>query len=188
VKRFALCTAVASGSLLLWCSVALSASYNVYVCGPWSSSTGPFSSATVPGVSVQVFGCGSQAANMALQASSVPAVPNGQGASWTATAPAGLTITHVYTVGDSSGNVGDGHGWWGEFFWNAGPGPAGRSAQITGTFWKYGCCGASFNNQTVGWFIACGVASCTQPAGMNVGGVDLAVDESQGPWLARIVQ
>ncbi len=83
-----------------------------------------------------------------------------QGASWTATAPAGLSITHIYTVGDSGGNVGDGHGWWGEFFWNGGPGPAGRSAQITDTFHTYGCCQASFNNQTVGWFIACGVASC----------------------------
>lgn len=59
----------------------------------------------------------------------------------------------------------------------------GEGAQITDTFWKYGCCQASLNNQSVGWFIACGVASCTQPAGMNVGGVDRTVDESQGPWL-----
>ena len=54
---------------------------------------------------------------------------------------------------------------------------------MSDNFYKYGCCQASFNNQTVGWFIACGWSSCTQAAGMNVGGVDLVVDESQGPWL-----
>jgi hypothetical protein len=183
VKRLILSIAVALGSLLLWCPAALGATYHVSVCGPWSSNTGPFKSAAVPGTFVQVFGCGSTAATMALQASGVPAVPNGQGANWTATAPAGLTITRIYTLGDSSGQVGDGHGWWGEFFWNGGPGPAGRSGQINDNFYKYGCCQASFNNQTVGWFIACGWSSCTQAAGMNVGGVDLVVDESQGPWL-----
>ena len=71
--------------------------------------------------------------NLEARATARTPVPNGQGASWTATAPAGLSITHIYTVGDSGGNVGDGHGWWGEFFWNTGPGPAGRSAQITDT-------------------------------------------------------
>ena len=110
--------------------------------------------------------------------------PNGSNASWTTTAPAGLSITHIYTVGDSGGNVGDGHGWWGEFFWNGGPGLAGRSAPITDSFSTYGCCQASFNNQTVGWFISCAVATCTLPADLNVGGVDLTVDELSGPWLA----
>jgi hypothetical protein len=183
MKRLAVCLAAASASLLLWSSAAVGASYNVYVCGPWSSSTGPFVPATVPGTQAFVFGCGSTAADMAIQGVGVPAVANGQGAGWTATAPAGLSITHIYTVGDSGGNVGNGHGWWGEFFWNGGPGPAGRSAQLTGTFQAYGCCQATFDNQTVGWFIACGVASCTQNGGINVGGVDLSVDESQGPWL-----
>ena len=121
---------------------------------------------------------------MNLEAKGIPAVPNGQGPSWTATAPAGLSITHIYTVSDSSGNVGDGHGWWGEFFWNGGPGLAGRSAPITDSFNQYGCCQASFNNQTVGWFMSCGSSSCSQPADLNVGGVDLSVSESQGPWLA----
>jgi hypothetical protein len=109
--------------------------------------------------------------------------PSGANASWTATAPAGLSITHIYTVGDSGGDIGDGHGWWGEFFWNGGPGPAGRSAQITDTFRTYGCCQATFDNQTVGWFISCAVATCSLSADLNVGGVDLTVNENQGPWL-----
>ena len=120
---------------------------------------------------------------MNLEATGIPAVPNGQGPSWTATAPAGLSITHIYTVSASSGNVGDGHGWWGEFFWNGGPGLAGRSAPMTDTFNRYGCCQASFNDRTVGWFFSCAWSSCSQPADVNVGGVDLSVSESQGPWL-----
>ena len=185
MKRLAICLAVASISLLMWSAAARGASYNVYVCGPWSSNTGPFVPTAPPGTSFSVFGCGGGGdANMNLEAKGIPAVPNGQGPSWTATAPADLTITHIYTVGDSSGNVGDGHGWWGEFFWNGGPGLAGRSAQITDSFNQYGCCQASFNNQTVGWFMSCGWSSCSQPADLNVGGVDLSVSESQGPWLA----
>ncbi len=120
---------------------------------------------------------------MNLQAGRVPAVPNGQGASWTATAPPGLSITHIYTVGDLSGDVGDGHGWWGEFFWNGGPGPAGRSGQLTNTFKDYGCCQASFNNQTVGWLMSCGWASCDLFGYVIVGGVALEVNENQGPRL-----
>ena len=100
--------------------------------------------------------------------------PNGQGASWTATAPAGLTHHPHLHRDDSSGNVGDGHGWWGEFFWNGGPGLAGRSAPITDSFSQYGCCQASFNNQTVGWFISCAVVVMhVSPRDLNVGGVDL---------------
>ena len=184
MKRLTVCLAVVSGLLVLQSAPALGASYNVYVCGPWSSSTGPFVPKATPRTSYFVFGCGGGAdANMNLHGSGSPPAPKGANASWTATAPAGLSITHIYTVGDSGGNVGDGHGWWGEFFWNGGPGPAGRSAQLTGTFSTYGCCRASFNSQTVGWFVSCAAASCTLPADLNVGGVDLSVNESRGPWL-----
>jgi hypothetical protein len=182
LRRLAVCFAVVSASLFLWSTAALGASYHVYVCGPWSPSTGPFVPAAAPHTSYFAFGCGGGAdADMNLQGTA--GVPNGQGASWTATAPAGLSITNIYTVGDSGGNVGDGHGWWGEFFWNGGPGLAGRSAPITNSFQTNGCCQASFNDRTVGWFISCGVASCTESADLNVGGVALAVDEEQGPWL-----
>ena len=108
------------------------------------------------------------------------AVPNGQGASWTATAPANLTITHIYTVNDTSSGVGDGEGWWGEFFWEGGPGLTGRSAPMSDNFSQFGCCQASFNNSTVGWFISCAWSSCSNPFDMDVGGVDLTVNEVVG--------
>ena len=125
-----------------------------------------------------------QAPTLLLAKSGLQAVPNGQGASWTATAPANLTITHIYTVNDTSSGVGDGEGWWGEFFWEGGPGLTGRSAPMTDNFSQFGCCSASFNNSTVGWFISCAWSSCSNPVDMDVGGVDLTVNEVVGPWLA----
>ena len=40
------------------------------------------------------------------------------------------------------------------------------------------------NNNTVGWFISCAWSSCSNPFDMDVGGVDLTVNEVVGPWLA----
>jgi hypothetical protein len=136
---------------------ALGASYHVFVCGSWSNNSGPFVAAAAPGTQAYPFDCGGSGAAAALILERVDpqVVQNGQGASWTATAPAGITITHIFTVNDLSTGVGSGDGWWGEFFWNGGPGLSGRSAQITNSFQQFGCCQASFNNQTVGWFMSC---------------------------------
>ena len=161
MKRLATFVTLAAAWLLVWCATAAGASYNVYVCGPWSSDAGPFVGAAVPHTTFGTVACGggvNESMYLEGRATAQSTVPNGQGASWTTTAPPGLSITHIYTVNDAGDNVGNGKGWWGEFFWNGGPGPAGRSSQIdTNNFFQYGCCQASFNNQTVGWFIACGV-------------------------------
>src|SRR6478609_5560796 len=127
---------------LLLCSSAAGASYNVYVCGPWSSGSGPFVPAAVPGTEAVAIACGASgdAAALSLAKYGLQAVPNGQGASWTTTAPAGLTITHIYTVNDTSSGVGDGQGWWGEFYWEGGPSLTGRSAPINDNFSGSGCC------------------------------------------------
>ena len=182
MKRLAVSFVIASGSLLLWSSTALGASYNVYVCGSWNTSTGPFVAATSP--NTLAYGCGSFG-DLELSAVPPPAVPNGRGASWSATAPSGLSITHIYTVGDGGNAVGSGEGWWGEFYWNGGQRPAGRSNQIRdNAFPTSGCCQASFNNQTVGWFLTCAQSSgCGLPAYLTVGGADLTVNELQGPRL-----
>ena len=170
---------------LLVCSSLAAASYHVYVCGGWSPTAWPFAPSAAPGTQAAASDCGGAAsATMLLAKSGIQAVPNGQGASWTASAPANLTITHIYTTNDESSGVGDGEGWWGEFFWQGGPGLAGRSAQLSNSFYQYGCCSASFNNQTVGWFISCGWSSCGNPFDLDVGGVDLTVNEVVGPWLA----
>ncbi len=55
------------------------------------------------------------------------------------------------------------NGWWGEFYWNGGPGPAGRSGPINDAQYNStGCCSATnLESQTVGWFIACNRSSCS---------------------------
>jgi hypothetical protein len=170
---------------LLVSSTEAVASYNVYVCGSWSQTASPFVPAAAAGMEAVPSDCGAAgSAALILARADLRAVPNGQGASWTTTAPAGLTITHIYTANDGSSSVGDGEGWWGEFFWQGGPGVAGRSAQLTDNFGQFGCCQASFNNQTVGWFISCGWASCSSPVDLDVGGVQLTVSETTGPQLA----
>jgi hypothetical protein len=185
VRRVALFLAVSLGSLGIFAATALGARYNLYICGNWGTNQGPL--VPSPSVSGQMlagaFGCGSAGADLELEAAPLGPLPSGISASWTTTAPADITITHIYTVDDWSSNVGDNHGWWGEFFWNGGPGPAGRSNQIRDNFRTYGCCQAAFNDKTVGWFISCAASSCSDTAQLNVGGLDLTVDEDRGPWL-----
>ena len=131
MKRVGLFLATFVAALLICASLA-AASYHVYVCGGWSPTAWPFAPAAAPGTQAAASDCGGAAsATMLLAKSGIQAVPNGQGASWTASAPANLTITHIYTTNDESSGVGDGEGWWGEFFWQGGPGLAGRSAQLS---------------------------------------------------------
>jgi hypothetical protein len=183
MRRAGLLLATSFAWLAMSSATAVGASYQVYVCADWSNNQGPFVPAAAFGMTAGVSYCGtSPFAGFDLAAGGVT-VPTNASASWSATAPADLTITHIYTVNDLSTDVGDGLGWWGEFFWNGGPGPAGRSAQITDGFKTYGCCQASFNDKTVGWFVACGVASCLNFVELRVGGVALEVNEDRGPWL-----
>jgi hypothetical protein len=177
LAAFAICLLVSSTEAV--------ASYNVYVCGSWSQTASPFVPSAAAGMEAVASDCGGGgSAALILARADLRAVSNGQGASWTTTAPAGLTITHIYTANDGSSSVGDGEGWWGEFFWQGGAGVAGRSAQLTDNFGQFGCCQASFNNQTAGWFISCGWSSCSSPVDLDVGGVQLTVSETTGPQLA----
>ncbi len=183
MRRVAVLVSTCVVSLLLWAQGAVAASYNLYLCGGWSTTAGPLVPAYVGGTLAEAVDCGGANADLEITRLTYQPVPRGKGASWTTTAPTGLSITHIFTVNDNSYNVGSGNGWWGEFFWNGGPGLDGRSGQMTESFRTYGCCQAFFNDRTVGWFMACGWSSCTQPGGIDVGGVDLTVNEEQGPWL-----
>jgi hypothetical protein len=183
VRRISLLLGASLGSLILLAGSASGANYNVNICSTWSPNQGPLVPSASPGMNAGASSCGYSNGLLHVEVNSSRALPSGSTASWTTTAPAGLTITHIYTVNDFSIGVGDNHGWWGEFFWNGGPGPAGRSDQIRDNFQTYGCCQASFNDKTIGWFITCVASSCSDYAALDVGGIDLSVDESQGPWL-----
>jgi hypothetical protein len=186
MRHAVLALAVTLGLLPVFTAAAAGASYNVYICGGWSSTQGPLVPGADSGMVAQAFNCGAEsAAGLVLGSNSDAAVPNGTTASWTTSAPPDITVTHIYTVNDGSTGVGENAGWWGEFFWNGGPNPAGRSAQITNSFHTHGCCQAVFNSRHIGWFITCSSSSgCQSPVYMAVGGVDLTVNEDRGPSLA----
>jgi len=109
-------------------------------------------------------------------------LPDNASAGWETTAPAGITITHVYTINDLSNGVGDGGGWWGEFYWDGG-----RSNQITDSFDNFGCCQASFSSEHLGWFFACAYSNgCTSFADLHVGQVLLSATETQAPTIVAL--
>ena len=87
---------------------------------------------------------------------------DGAAAGFKLTAPVGIVINGIHVVGPGTANVGDGRGWWGEFYWNGGPGAVGRSAQITDRFATSGCCSEqNLDSRSVGWFVQCAASpSC----------------------------
>ena len=97
---------------------------------------------------------------------------------------AGLSITHIYTVNDNSGNVGDRPGLVGrvllEWWSRSGRTKLPDHAQPFNLRLLPGLVQQSDGRLVHG----CGVASCTQAADLNVGGVDLTVNEKHGP-MAR---
>ena len=155
---------------------------NGYVCGGWSTTRGPL--CRQPSQARQAAASTAAArrcADLLLAKSGLGAVPNGQGASWTATAPPGLTITHIYTVNDTSSGVGDGQGWWGEFFWEGGPGLTGQERADDGQL--SASLGAARRRSTTapsgGSSAAHGPHAVTR-SDLDVGGVDLTVSEIVG--------
>ena len=60
---------------------ALGASYNLYVCGNWSTNAGPFIPAAVRGTEAGAVECGATNHDLIIDRSGLQAVPSGQGAS-----------------------------------------------------------------------------------------------------------
>jgi hypothetical protein len=108
------------------------------------------------------------------------------------TAPPGITVYSVHAVGAYSTAMGGDKygaaGWWGEFYWNGGPGPAGRSGPLTdAAFGAGGCCSQSnLQSQRIGWFLACNQTSCpTGSSGVDMGmaELDLTAEEYRAPTI-----
>ena len=149
--------------------------YNARVIGDGLSSTasrGITANPTCPG-GLEISAGGGQAAK-------------GASAGYKVTAPPGIVINAIHVVTPGSAGVGSGKGWWGEFYWNGGPGPAGRSGQITdGAYPNQGCCSSSgLNSQSIGWFVACEFTpSCSNGVDLLVGELDLTAVEDRAPYL-----
>jgi hypothetical protein len=167
-------------SPLLCAGVAHAGSLVVEVCGSWSRTPGPFYPLVAAPLQT-VSDCGAGGAGMLIKAPSA-SVPHGAQATWETTAPSGITITGAYTVGDASVGVGDGAGYFGEFFWDGG-----RSAPITDNLINAGCCTQSFHSQHFGWLVLCAVKPhCSFAAYLQVQEVLLSAVETQSPSIVPL--
>jgi hypothetical protein len=168
-------------------SVAAAGNLAVNVCGSYSGDPGPLRSTAVPPLEA-LAGCGTGGFGLQLWfAGGSTTAGNNASAGWKTTAPPAITINQIHVVGALAENVGTGAGWWGEFYWNGGPGPSGRSNQIdSNNFSQTGCCSASFDNQTVGWFIACGSATCGRYANVQIYELELSATENRAPLISAL--
>jgi hypothetical protein len=108
--------------LNLGAGVALAGQLDLEVCGDYSSDQGPFVPSASPGLLPSV-NCGPGAPGLRLHAPPFTTFPYNTSAGWETTAPPGIAITGIYTVGDFASHVGTGQGWWGEFYWDGGRSP-----------------------------------------------------------------
>jgi hypothetical protein len=173
---------VASAVLLCCADAAFAGTLYLNVCGTFTPGAGPLTSWAERPLGAAA-GCGSNGPGLGLAVGSETA-RQGASAGWVTTAPAGITIQGIHVTGGQSLSIGDGYGWWGEFFWDGGPGPAGRSSQITDTFGHYGCCAATnLDSQRIGWFMSCATSSCHTAADLDVGGLQLTAIETRAPSI-----
>ncbi len=161
------------------CGTADAGQLHLQVCGAWSRDAGPFQPSASLGLSWQA-DCRVNGVGLFVTAQlNGKHVPFNASAGWQATAPAGITINHIYTINDDSSDIGDGQGWWGEFYWTGG-----RSSPLTDNFTRYGCCQASFSSQHVGWFFACNQKNgCSNYAAIAVGQLVLTASETRAPTI-----
>jgi len=173
------------GLLVLLCSapVASAGTLTLDLCGHHGRLAGDGLSSTQSGNFTASAACPIPG-GLLLQAGS----GNGQSAGFKVTAPAGVVINNIHVIGAHNEGVGENTGVWGEFYWNGGPGPAGRSGAIDSGFGSYGCCSQGrLNSQSIGWFIACARSSC--PSSNNYLSVEelvLSADEERRPDIAPV--
>ncbi len=106
------------------------------------------------------------------------ATPGG-GAYWTeAVAPPNVTIEYASVTGANVVNVNNGQGWGGGSFY-----AGGGSQWYNGQTSEYD---GPFNSTYWGFQIVCGWSSCSGPANIYAGGIQLTAVENQGPNIVAI--
>ena len=140
--------------------------------------------------------CPSAGLGLSIYASNGKTAARNATGAFKVTAPSGVTVYSIHVVHASSGGMGvsnyyGAHGWWGEFYWNGGPGLAGRSGPLTDAgFAAGGCCSqTNLQSRTIGWFLACNQSSCptgSAGVGMTVGELDLTAQENQAPSIVAV--
>jgi hypothetical protein len=173
--------------LLVSCSVAMAGIFPLVICGssPRDFADGLSWSANAPLVATAQ--CPYNGPGLELYSPANKTVGKNATAAFKVTAPAGIAIYSIHVVNAYSQGIGA-NGWWGEFYWNGGPGPAGSTGPIAdGPYNAGGCCTQTgLNSRSIGWFIACYQSSCFSGAAGRVRGMgelDLIGEEYQAPSI-----
>ena len=176
-----------AATLLVSCGVAMAGTFPVVICGssPRDPADGLIWSANAPLVATAQ--CPYNGPGLELYSPANKTVGKNATAAFKVTSPGGIAVYSIHVVNAYSSGIGTG-GWWGEFYWNGGPGPAGRSGPLSDAqFNNGGCCSqTNLQSQTIGWFIACNQSSCSSGAAGRVRGMaelDLVGEEAQAPTI-----
>jgi hypothetical protein len=178
-RRTAVLIAVAVTAItLLAAGPSRAGTFYMETCG-YSNSPAPFSAGAGGGMSAAAQ-CGNGLPGYEL--SSPGGVGFNAGAFWSTTAPAGISITHVYTQFDSSSKI-QGAGYYTSFNWDNG----GTTGQLPNSFGQNpgatGCCLQNFASQTLSWAMTCRYSTCSSGATMDIGQLTVTLSEAQAPSI-----
>ncbi len=178
---------VALAVLLAWCGPVEAGSFPLNICGSNARVLGDGLSSTASAGFVATAECPYNGPGLELFARQGSTVGYNASAGFKVTAPAGIVINGVHVVHAYSRGIGK-NGWWGEFYWNSGPGSSGRTGPLSDDqFNSGGCCSQTgMDTQSIGWFIACNQPSCTAgPGGVERGmsELQLTADEERAPMI-----
>jgi hypothetical protein len=139
---------IIAAALLVSCSVAVGGTFPVVICGssPRNAGDGLSWSANAPLVATAQ--CPYNGPGLELYSPANKTVGNNATAAFTVTAPGGISLYSIHVVNAYSSGIGSG-GWWGEFYWNGGPGPAGRSGALSDAQFDSGGCCSQTNHRLV---------------------------------------
>ena len=173
--------------VLVSASAAIAGVFPIAICGssPRDSADGLAWSANAPLVATAQ--CPYSGPGLELYSSAGKTVGKNATAAFKVTAPVGISVYSIHVVNAYSSGIGTG-GWWGEFYWNGGPGPVGRSGPLSDAqFNGGGCCSqTNLKSRVIGWFIACNQSSCSSGASGRVRGMgelDLVGEEDRAPAI-----
>lgn len=184
IRRLSLSLGAAT-VFLVACGPATAGTFPVMICGASARDPADGLSWSATSPLVATAGCPYNGPGLELYSPGQRTSGHNATAAFKVTAPGGLSLYSIHVQRAYSHGIGSG-GWWGEFYWNGGPGPPGNSGPLNdGQFNAGGCCSqTNLQSHTIGWFIACNQATCTTGRGgadRGMAELDLVAEEDQAP-------
>src|SRR5437764_5522595 len=139
-RRLVVPFATVTIAALLGAATATAGTFPVSLCGTTARDPSDGLSWSANSPLVAVAACPYNGPGLEVYAPENKTVVRNATAAFKITAPAGITVYSIHVVNAYSDRLGSG-GWWGEFYWNGGPGIAGRSGPLSNSqFAAGGCC------------------------------------------------